>query len=78
MSAARADSKEKAVDKIWLQQYPQGIPAEIDAGEFASLKDILEQSCARFGALPAYGNMGVSNATEPTTRMGDMSGPSSE
>ncbi|MBK7471266.1 MAG: AMP-binding protein [Betaproteobacteria bacterium] len=48
------------MDKIWLQQYPPGIPAEIDAGEFASLKDILEQSCARFGALPAYGNMGVS------------------
>ncbi|MBP8298275.1 MAG: AMP-binding protein, partial [Burkholderiales bacterium] len=48
------------MDKIWLQQYPPGIPAEIDASEFASLKDILEQSCARFGALPAYGNMGVS------------------
>ncbi|MBK9606473.1 MAG: AMP-binding protein [Betaproteobacteria bacterium] len=48
------------MDKIWLQQYPPGIPAEIDAGEFDSLKDILEQSCARFGALPAYGNMGVS------------------
>ena len=48
------------MDRIWLQQYPKGIPADIDAGEFASLKDILEHSCARFGALTAYGNMGVS------------------
>ena len=48
------------MDKIWLQQYPKGIPAEIDVDEYASLKDILERSCSKFAALPAYGNMGVS------------------
>jgi long-chain acyl-CoA synthetase len=48
------------MNKIWLKQYPQGIPADVDIDKYGSLKEILEQSCKRFGALPAYGNMGVS------------------
>jgi len=47
------------VEKIWLKEYPPGVPAEIDQSEFASLKDILEKSCRRFAELPAYSNMGV-------------------
>ena len=48
------------MDKVWLKQYPKGVPAEIDDDEYASLKEILARSCKRFGELPAYGNMGVS------------------
>jgi long-chain acyl-CoA synthetase len=48
------------LDKIWLQQYPKGIPAEISVDEYSSLKEILERSCRKFAELPAYGNMGVS------------------
>ncbi len=48
------------MNKVWLKQYPNGIPAEVDIDKYASLREILEQSCKRFGALPAYGNMGVS------------------
>jgi len=48
------------MERIWLAQYPQGIPAEVDVTAFASLKEILETSCKRFGDLPAYGSMGVS------------------
>jgi long-chain acyl-CoA synthetase len=51
---------EHSVDKVWLKQYPEGIPAEIDVDAYSSLKSVLEQSCARFADLPAYGNMGVS------------------
>ncbi len=47
------------MEKIWLNEYPAGVPAEIDLNEFASLKDILEKSCQRFADLPAYSNMGV-------------------
>ena len=46
-------------NKIWLQQYPQGIPAEADIHAYASLRDLLEASMERFRALPAYSNMGV-------------------
>lgn len=47
------------MEKIWLKEYPVGVPPEIDLNEFASLKDILEKSCQRFADLPAYSNMGV-------------------
>ncbi len=48
------------MDKIWLAQYPKGIPAEVSVDEYASLKEIFEQSCVKFADRPAYGNMGVS------------------
>jgi len=47
------------VDRVWLKQYPQGIPADVDVNAYASLKDVLDDTCRRFGALPAYSNMGV-------------------
>ena len=47
------------MEKIWLKEYPLGVPAEIDLNEFTSVKDILEKSCQRFADSPAYSNMGV-------------------
>ena len=47
------------MEKIWLREYPPGVPAEVDLNEFSSLKDILEKSCQQFADLPAYSNMGV-------------------
>ena len=47
------------MEKIWLREYPPGVPTEVDLNEFGSLKDILEKSCRRFADLPAYSNMGV-------------------
>lgn len=48
------------MDKIWLKSYPPGVPAEINAGEFASLADLFEKSVAKFAARTAYVNMGKS------------------
>jgi long-chain acyl-CoA synthetase len=41
-----------------LKSYPAGIPAEIDINEYASLREVLEESCAKFGSRPAYSCMG--------------------
>ncbi|MBC7993093.1 MAG: AMP-binding protein [Rhizobacter sp.] len=46
------------MEKVWLKQYPKGIPAEANLGEFISLKQVLEDSVRRFGPLTAYSNMG--------------------
>ncbi len=46
--------------KIWLGNYPKGIPAEIDPNAFGSLRDMLQQSCLRYASLPAFSNMGSS------------------
>ena len=48
------------MEKVWLKYYPQGISAEVDVDEFASLREVLRLSCDRFAELPAYSNMGVS------------------
>jgi len=46
------------VDRIWLKHYPAGLPAEIDTDRFKSIADLLEQTVARFGARPAFHNLG--------------------
>ncbi|MDP1646528.1 MAG: AMP-binding protein [Thiobacillus sp.] len=47
------------MEPIWLEHYPPGVPAEANILRFASLKDMLEQSCRRFRERPAFSNMGV-------------------
>ena len=37
------------MERIWLSQYPPGIPAEVDVKAFASLGAMLLHSCDRFG-----------------------------
>ncbi len=47
------------MDRPWLARYPAGVPADIDIDRFASLKDVLAASCARFAELPAFNSMGT-------------------
>jgi len=42
----------------WLASYPPGVPERIDSSGYASIREIFAQSCARFGAAPAFSNMG--------------------
>ena len=42
----------------WLSHYPPGVPAEIDAGQFASIVAMFEQACARHPQRPAYSSFG--------------------
>lgn len=46
------------MEKIWLRQYPEGIPAEVDIDEHASLQEIFEKTCARHRDRLAFSNMG--------------------
>ena len=36
------------MDRIWLRQYPPGVPAEIDPSRYASLSALLDESFAQF------------------------------
>ncbi len=47
------------MQRTWLQQYPAGVPADIDPGEYASLRDLFEEAVAAHGSKPAYSNMGT-------------------
>jgi long-chain acyl-CoA synthetase len=48
------------VEKIWLKHYPKGVPAEIDVNEYASLRDVFDESVTKFALRPAYSCMGKS------------------
>jgi long-chain acyl-CoA synthetase len=46
------------MEKIWLKQYPAGVPAEIDVNQYSSLVALLDESFRRFGERTAYKFMG--------------------
>ncbi|HEY7944495.1 MAG TPA: AMP-binding protein, partial [Casimicrobiaceae bacterium] len=46
------------MDKVWLKSYPAGVPAEIDVNQYASLREVLEESCAKYRSRRAYSCMG--------------------
>lgn len=47
------------MDRTWLQQYPTGVPTDIDPDEYASIRDLFEEACRTHGNKPAYTNMGA-------------------
>jgi long-chain acyl-CoA synthetase len=42
------------MERIWLKQYPAGIPADIDVTQYASLVELLEESFAKFADRKAF------------------------
>jgi long-chain acyl-CoA synthetase len=52
------DNERAAMDKIWLKQYPAGVPAEIDVNQYPSLVALLDESFRRYAGRTAYKFMG--------------------
>jgi long-chain acyl-CoA synthetase len=50
------------VEKIWISHYPKGVPAEIDINEYASVREIFEESASKYAGRPAFTCMGRSMA----------------
>ncbi|MFA5913124.1 MAG: long-chain-fatty-acid--CoA ligase [Burkholderiales bacterium] len=46
------------MEKIWLKHYPAGVPADIDANKYQSIRDLFEESVRNFDERPAYHCMG--------------------
>ncbi|ROO32306.1 AMP-binding protein [Salinisphaera japonica] len=47
------------MDKVWLKQYPKGVPEEIAATKDETLVDLIMGSCQEFADKPAFTNMGA-------------------
>ena len=45
-------------NRPWLTVYPEGVPADIDGSQYASLVQLLEESFQKFAARTAYSFMG--------------------
>ena len=48
------------MDKIWLKNYPPGVPAEIDPSRYSSLRELFDEAVAKYAERPAYSCMGKS------------------
>jgi len=46
------------VERIWLKHYPANVPADIDPGEYASVREVFEESCRKYATRPAFSCMG--------------------
>ncbi|MDH3947278.1 MAG: long-chain-fatty-acid--CoA ligase [Chromatiales bacterium] len=46
------------MEKIWLKNYPAGVPEEADLDEWPSLKHVFDEACKKYRDLPAFTNMG--------------------
>lgn len=47
------------MEKIWINHYQPGVPADIGEPIYASLTDMFEKSCKRYASHPAYSNLGT-------------------
>jgi long-chain acyl-CoA synthetase len=48
------------VDRYWLKNYPPGVPADINPAEYSSLKQMFDESVAKYADRTAYTNFGRS------------------
>ena len=46
------------MEKIWLEHYPPGVPAEVDYHQYRSIGELFERNTAKYRDRPAYTNMG--------------------
>ena len=42
------------MDRIWLKQYPAGVPADIDVNQYPSLVELLEESFKKFADRKSF------------------------
>ncbi len=47
------------IEKIWLKEYQENVPSEIDLREFNSITEVLRESCQRCADQTAYVNFGT-------------------
>lgn len=47
-----------ALERPWLEQYPEGVPARIDADEYPSVVAVLEHAIASYRDNAAFANLG--------------------
>lgn len=56
-AASQGATTMRPAQRPWLAHYPPGVPADIDASEYASLAQLLEEAFARYAQRPAFSFM---------------------
>ncbi len=50
----RVGAKGNAMDRFWLKNYPQGVPADVDVTQYRSLPELMEDSFRKFAQRRAF------------------------
>ncbi|MEO6269025.1 MAG: long-chain-fatty-acid--CoA ligase [Lautropia sp.] len=48
------------MERFWLKEYPAGVPADVDASQYQSVTELIEEAFRKYGAREAYVSMGKS------------------
>ena len=56
-------------DRIWLNSYPPGVPADIDVTQYDSLVTLMEESFRKYADRVAYSFMGKDVSYASTDRL---------
>ncbi len=62
-------AKRSAAHHVWYGEYPKGVAHEIDPDAYASIADLLEQTCHNHRQSPAYECMGVEISYDDLDRL---------
>jgi long-chain acyl-CoA synthetase len=61
-------------ERIWLSSYPQGMPADIDPTQYASMVEMMEESFRTFSSRVAYSFMGKEQTYAEVDRLSQAFG----
>ena len=69
MKRAVEEKRVSYSDKVWLKEYPAGVPHTVDVSAYASVADVVEKSCEKFRRLPAFECMGSTMRYDDVDRL---------
>src|SRR6266704_2872790 len=52
--AGKVNQRGNSMERIWLKQYPAGVPSDIDVNQYSSLVELLEESFGKFSDRKAF------------------------
>jgi long-chain acyl-CoA synthetase len=56
-SALEGADRRETMERFWLKNYPQGVPADVDVDQYHSLVQLMEDGFAKFATRDAYAFM---------------------
>ena len=57
-SSTKQGTQSMSNERPWLENYPAGVPEQIDVNQYASVPAVLEEAFARFRDRPAFASFG--------------------
>ena len=57
------------MEKVWLKNYPPGVPETIDVNAYQSVAEVFVQAAEKYGDIPAFSNFGTTLSYDDMNRL---------